>query len=242
MAMQYRRVTCTPDGNIKIRIDGNYPGMSSEHSCFASTDLQSLFGNSSRWRRGVVTSICHQFGRQRWGHRNIHQIVRVSCPMATTGEQVRGIFRVIFAAITTVRSTDYHRRWSEHHSAERHHCRSDRHRGQRRAVVNHSFTMGSEHSDNDFQPRRPAGLHFDSCHICSIWDKSGVSVVRLHYTRRQLRWGYIFVRAAKSLWEMQLNLPQPTNQAAGSYSGRNGPWVALLPLDMCQRKMIVGHK
>ena len=26
MAMQYRRVTCTPVGNIKIRIDGSYPG------------------------------------------------------------------------------------------------------------------------------------------------------------------------------------------------------------------------
>ena len=24
MAMQYRRVTCTPDGNIKVRVDGNY--------------------------------------------------------------------------------------------------------------------------------------------------------------------------------------------------------------------------
>lgn len=26
MAMQYRRVTCTPEGSIKVRFDGNYPG------------------------------------------------------------------------------------------------------------------------------------------------------------------------------------------------------------------------
>lgn len=31
MAMQYRRVTCTPDGNIRVRVDGNYPGIQSSH-------------------------------------------------------------------------------------------------------------------------------------------------------------------------------------------------------------------